>query len=746
MKSILVFPFAILISIQMYSQNLENDKFTLYLSLKDSMGVSVANKDLWLSDKESGLHFPGKTNAKGQCNIILVKGRTYTLNFTGAENYAEIKTPALSSSKNFITKSIVYSGVSEQSSAMNSADTIRQKYTSVPLVTKSESAIIVKVMDAESNILKDVNVRLKCSSTKIVYTSNTNKEGSAYFLVPANEKYEVGIESYDNYSELSLLGEPKKMVKGIRYQPTIISETASNDTVMQVIPATQGPTSERVHITAMVSDLNGISLPDEEIYIDVVDENTVYKAVTNNNGKAQFLIPKGKEYVLHFRYERNVDRLDYSLIDPLAMHDVEIEYQYIGTKKVQEFYKSVNRDENGFITEFMQMNVDKISTFDNSKVVKTSLGYNIDFSDDYMPSALAISEKIYVGGGAGDEFYCLDAKTATFQWGVKFSENGQSSAVYDSGVILVSTESCTLYAIDKNTGTLLWSKWLGPYLYSTPSVKNGRVFVTYPNDIDNIEEDRYVLLCLDLNTGDIEWQTRIDKEVVSAPVVTEDKVYLTTLSGKLYSLNVSNGSGLLEKDANAVCPPTIANGLLYVSLRDTAKNIRELAIFDALTLSEVKRIPEISSVDNGRDYSMDYKIAMNYNANRTVNYNGNNYNFAGSKLVCSKGSDGSVIWTDELADNNTSEQNTSNIPVVAGGKIIVTTLDGKIKVYDPSSGKVIKEFETDAFLVTSPVVWNGWIYAGSADGKLISLDTKDATYTGWGMWNQNGTHNTAIEQ
>ena len=37
-------------------------------------------------------------------------------------------------------------------------------------------------------------------------------------------------------------------------------------------------------------------------------------------------------------------------------------------------------------------------------------------------------------------------------------------------------------------------------------------------------------------------------------------------------------------------------------------------------------------------------------------------------------------------------------------------------------------------LVAQPIAWNGWIYAGTEDGRLIAINTKDANVTGWPTW------------
>jgi outer membrane protein assembly factor BamB len=44
-----------------------------------------------------------------------------------------------------------------------------------------------------------------------------------------------------------------------------------------------------------------------------------------------------------------------------------------------------------------------------------------------------------------------------------------------------------------------------------------------------------------------------------------------------------------------------------------------------------------------------------------------------------------------------------------------------------------------------PVISDGWIYAGSKEGKLISFNTGNPSLTGWPMWSMNATHNPVVE-
>jgi hypothetical protein len=53
---------------------------------------------------------------------------------------------------------------------------------------------------------------------------------------------------------------------------------------------------------------------------------------------------------------------------------------------------------------------------------------------------------------------------------------------------------------------------------------------------------------------------------------------------------------------------------------------------------------------------------------------------------------------------------------------------------DAEKGHVQNTYKVNAPLRSQPAVVDGWVYAGSEDGKLIAVDTGDQKLTGWSTW------------
>ena len=84
------------------------------------------------------------------------------------------------------------------------------------------------------------------------------------------------------------------------------------------------------------------------------------------------------------------------------------------------------------------------------------------------------------------------------------------------------------------------------------------------------------------------------------------------------------------------------------------------------------------------------------------------------------------------------------MPVVAGGRIVVSTLSGKVLAFEPASGKQLNVWETNSQLETPATIHKGWIYSGTEDGKTVSINTGDSKFSGWTMFGCDASHNTVV--
>ena len=639
------------------------------------------------------------------------------------------------------------------------ADTLVQNIPRGQSSTATEALVKLGITDKNERPVRDLPVSMYCRKTNKFYAAKTDNTGEARFLVLINNAYEINVENDLNYRQITI---PDKayigMTKKFIYESSVpVNETLNGDTITQQLGDDAEPTNSRVFIKMLVMDLDRNPLANEPVFINQVGFNKVYSGISGSDGMVKLLVPKGSKYLLSFKYERDVDLLD--LVQKEGYRTIEIEYGYMGSQKIEEFYKTAKRDKNGFLTEFMELPI--TPTPFKGSIEKTAQGFNIKYDlVSSTPTPAAYDGMLLTHGGYySRNFFSFDEGTGKFIWGLEFAESGPSSAVVEDSILLISTQSCTLYALEAYTGKLLWSKWLGPNLYSMPSISNGKVYAVYPNELGanvyrltstgkgDAGELKNVLACFDLKTGKIVWQNWVNAEALSSPVISGNNVYLTCLSGKLYEFDKSSGKMIGSINDVAMSPPTIVNDKVFVSVKNKEKPGQEtISVYTSNGLKPLKKISLLSSPVFVDDlYKLSASEQMNFCGTRILHYKGKNYNVMGTKIICSNPDDGSVFWSSDIPNTRVEKEKPSaTMPVVAGNKIIISTLSGQVISFEPATGKQLSAWNTGSRIETQAIVNKGWIYSGTEEGKTVSINTGDTKFTGWAMFGYDGSHNTVV--
>ena len=115
-------------------------------------------------------------------------------------------------------------------------------------------------------------------------------------------------------------------------------------------------------------------------------------------------------------------------------------------------------------------------------ITKQDQGFTIKLPSSTRSEPSIYAGKLFVSGGFhSKEFLCFfEAATGKPVWAMNLDDDGPTSAACEDGVIVFNTESCTVFALEADTGRQLWSWWLGDPLTSTPTISRGVVFTSYP--------------------------------------------------------------------------------------------------------------------------------------------------------------------------------------------------------------------------------------------------------------------------
>jgi outer membrane protein assembly factor BamB len=407
------------------------------------------------------------------------------------------------------------------------------------------------------------------------------------------------------------------------------------------------------------------------------------------------------------------------------------------------------------------------------------------------------------GGFHSKEFYCLKADTGAFVWGMNLDDDGPTAAVCVDDVVVFNTESCTIFALDGQTGKHLWSYFLGDPLTSTPTIANGKVFTSYPaagrgqpQNKEEKKEDKnnkgappcsHVLAAFELKTGKILWQRWIDSDVMSAPVAVGKELYITSFAGVVYQFSQEDGKILSAVKSRATCAPVVVGKNVYLTRRtDDGKGAvkeaiaaqdkesrqpiyqtgeRDAPYIDPKVQEKSELAKDAKKLDAGNGFAAGAPQAANpaaakgnvgqgnvstmqaFQGSRPLHLNGRNFNCMGDEVVCTDPESGKAQWSYKLSGDLKKEGGFLGAPPAsAGGMLFLVTLAGDLLQMDPADGKVVKTWKVGHPVRFQPAIEGGKIYVGTQDGKVVCIETGDPKFTGWSCWGANPAHTGFVSE
>ncbi len=434
-------------------------------------------------------------------------------------------------------------------------------------------------------------------------------------------------------------------------------------------------------------------------------------------------------------------------------------------------------------------------------VRRTTGGFEVDLPSGAMIATPAVyGGKVLVSGGfRSREYYAFDARTGKTAWAIGLDDDGPSAAACDRGVCVFNTESCTLFAVDADSGELLWAWWLGDPLMSAPAIAGGKVFTTYPvrgslvAQSPQANQQRLVtgtgrpaaashaLAAFELRTGKVLWQRWIDGDAISAPIAAGDEIVVATFGGTVYRFGQQDGRILAARRERATSAPTVDGDDIYFSRRldgdgeATAEGLaaskleggrrwlaerKHAAYLDHAVQSRSRMWADGLTLDAGNGFGGGAPAAAKageamanvgqgsvstlqaFQGSRVVKSGAWTYSTMGDEVVCAAAADGKRKWAYQLTgDLHAQGGSLAAPPVPVGDALLIATVSGELVLLDRDRGNERRRFDLGHPIRSQPVVDGGWIYAGTQDGRLIALDTGDADLTGWPMWGGSAERN-----
>jgi outer membrane protein assembly factor BamB len=148
------------------------------------------------------------------------------------------------------------------------------------------------------------------------------------------------------------------------------------------------------------------------------------------------------------------------------------------------------------------------------------------------------------------DLYALNAETGALLWKYATLESISSSPAVGNGIVYIASYDENLYAINAENGAFLWKYPTGELTYSSPVLAGNIVYYnawTRP------------LLALDAQTGSLLWEIQ-ENGGSGSPAVANGVLY-AELNGNVSAFNAQTGAPLWR--GSAIRTPIVANGMVF---------------------------------------------------------------------------------------------------------------------------------------------------------------------------------------
>ena len=298
----------------------------------------------------------------------------------------------------------------------------------------------------------------------------------------------------------------------------------------------------------------------------------------------------------------------------------------------------------------------------------------------------ATNVSIIIGDYAYD-LYIIRANTGTIQWkGGNITSRLESPLYFDQKIYSPGYGGVFVY--DINTEKLVWNlpdeKWIGKT--ATPIIENGVLY---------FGSDEF-LFAYDAKSGVKKWEFKGSGNISACPTISNNILYFTTSKGKLYALNLIDGSKKWEFDSDfssfeMYSNPCINNGIIYFGSSD-----KKMYAIDGTKKWEFKTGDKIHSsptVADGLLYfgSTDHILYV---------------------LDATSGTLRKEIVVDSEVISS---------PIVVNGLLYFSSKDNYLYAYDSKTLQLKWKFNNGGS-ETSPTIANGIVYIGGWQYKFYAID------------------------
>ncbi|MCE7797930.1 PQQ-binding-like beta-propeller repeat protein [Sphingobium sufflavum] len=278
-------------------------------------------------------------------------------------------------------------------------------------------------------------------------------------------------------------------------------------------------------------------------------------------------------------------------------------------------------------------------------------------------------DRLYVTTGIGD-VAALNIADGSQLWKKRPGGPLRGSATVANGHIYVMSQDNQIFALSQEDGTVVWTESgtvqsTAIFGVAAPAAAQGTVIAGFSSG--ELTAYRY-------ENGRVLWGDALSRTSISTtvaaltdidadPVIDRGRVFAIGQGGRMASYELVSGQRLWEINIAGVATPAIAGDWVFV-------------VTDA------------------------------------------------SRLFCVERATGKIRWISQLTAFENEKKKSGIVrwhgPLLAGGRLILVSTEGKLTEVDPANGSIRHEREMKGAMSLAPVAADGMLYILTDDGRLVA--------------------------
>jgi uncharacterized protein YegL len=366
-------------------------------AIQDNQGKPMVGTEIEFVEIQTRQRVVAKTNAEGKVEQAFNTGRFWQINVLQIRDYFYWQFEVPPGRNMRLNKTITYDFTRYERETRPAVDrsklglkTEAQKIA-VDAASDAANAIVkLEIKRANDQPLLNYPVAITCYKLRKTFTTTTNAAGIATFKVPIDNEYEIDIDGIPSFDYVDLPNKPGyHATRRFTYEPTIIKEKVVRDTIEQQLVANQEGTSGSVitHIT-LKGGPDGV-WRNEPIFLEILGEHKWYRGKTDLNGNVTFLLPKGKKYMVHGRYEFDLDVVDLSRRRGIGYSNKAV--RYTPQEKYQFPDKFIPKPEEIVVDAFAKFMDKQFARPENDNAVNTMAKWGSSINASSQEAVLQLS-------------------------------------------------------------------------------------------------------------------------------------------------------------------------------------------------------------------------------------------------------------------------------------------------------------------------------------------------------------------